>query len=86
MPHVLRRRPCPERSARVVKAKYAGEVVAAKVIDLSQSAELCEAFLTEASRLSHLRHPHVVTLYGIALTRSSKGVVLMELCAGGRCA
>ena len=31
--------------------------------------------------LQHLRHPNVVTLYGIALTKT-KGIVIMELCEG----
>lgn len=31
--------------------------------------------------LQHLRHPNVVALYGIALTKT-KGIVVMELCEG----
>lgn len=43
------------RSGRVLKALYNHEAVAAKIINISKSAELEEAFLTEACRLSRLR-------------------------------
>lgn len=44
---------------------------------------LQEGFLTECSRLARLRHPNIITLLGISMTRSGKGIVLMEYAEGG---
>lgn len=41
----------------------------------------CAACVQEAMHLQHLRHPNVVALYGIALSKT-KGIVVMELCEG----
>ena len=41
----------------------------------------CANCVQEATHLQHLRHPNVVALYGIALTKT-KGIVVMELCEG----
>ena len=41
----------------------------------------CTNCVQEATHLQHLRHPNVVALYGIALTKT-KGIVVMELCEG----
>ncbi|KAI7843630.1 hypothetical protein COHA_002870 [Chlorella ohadii] len=67
-------------TAHVFKALYRGEVVAAKELKTGPGANSAarKAFLTEAMHLQHLRHPNVVTLYGIALTKT-KGIVIMEL-------
>ncbi|KAL4434077.1 hypothetical protein ABPG75_000518 [Micractinium tetrahymenae] len=68
-------------SARVVKALYRGEVVAAKEMDLAASPSVQEAFLTEALLLHALRHPHVIGFYGVML-RGTTGVVLQEFAEG----
>lgn len=44
---------------------------------------LQESFLTECSRLAHLRHPNIISLLGISLTRN-KGIMLLELAEGGQ--
>jgi serine/threonine protein kinase len=46
------------------------------------------ALLQEAARLADLRHPHVVSLYGVfagqdSETRAPAAVMVMELCARG---
>lgn len=73
--------PSPPRSCRVYKALLHGDLVAAKEVDIGRSPAMRELFLSEASRLAQLRHPHIVTLFGLSLT-PSKGVVFMELCEG----
>ncbi|EFN51486.1 hypothetical protein CHLNCDRAFT_140122 [Chlorella variabilis] len=64
-------------SGCVCKAVYRGEVVAAKVVDVGQSAELQNVFVTEALRLQALRHPHVVSFFGCSIL-GAKGVLLTE--------
>ncbi|KAL4431314.1 hypothetical protein ABPG75_006570 [Micractinium tetrahymenae] len=68
-------------SCRVYKALLHGDLCAAKEVDIGRSASMRQLFLAEASKLAQLRHPHIVTLFGLALT-PTKGVVLMELCEG----
>ena len=48
-------------------------------------AAMCvqESFLTEWSRLAQLRHPHIITMLGMAVTKG-QGMLLMEL-AEGKC-
>ncbi|PRW56736.1 Serine threonine- kinase CTR1 [Chlorella sorokiniana] len=69
-------------SGYVVKARFQHDQVAAKVFDMSKSQELRESFLTECSRLAHLRHPNIITLLGLSLTRSNKGIMLLEFAEG----
>lgn len=42
-----------------------------------------ESFLTECSLLAQLRHPHIITMLGMAVTKG-QGMLLMEL-AEGKC-
>ncbi|KAL4452702.1 hypothetical protein ABPG75_008364 [Micractinium tetrahymenae] len=68
-------------SGTVFRAEFRGEPVAAKEVQLGHSAAAQEAFVLEAERLHQLRHAHVVTLYGVALS-GPIGVLLMEYCGG----
>ncbi len=70
--------PC---SCRVYKALLHGDLVAAKEVEIGDAPGMRELFLAEASKLAQLRHPHVITLFGLSLT-PDKGVVFMELCEG----
>ncbi|KAL4420111.1 hypothetical protein ABPG77_000282, partial [Micractinium sp. CCAP 211/92] len=67
--------------ATVYKVMFRGEVVAAKEVDLGRSPAVQQLFVQEAERLHQLRHAHVVTLYGVALS-GSRGIILMEYCSG----
>lgn len=42
-----------------------------------RSLEVQQQFVREAERLHQLRHPHVVALYGVALS-GPQGILLME--------
>ncbi|KAL4438479.1 hypothetical protein ABPG77_000127 [Micractinium sp. CCAP 211/92] len=68
-------------SCRVYKALLHGDLVAAKEVEIGDAPGMRELFLAEASKLAQLRHPHVITLFGLSLT-PDKGVVFMELCEG----
>ncbi|KAL4445436.1 hypothetical protein ABPG77_011261 [Micractinium sp. CCAP 211/92] len=68
-------------SGRVLRARFNGEVVAAKEFPLERGIEVQESFRTEATRLQQLRHPHIVSLYAVSLL-GGRGVLLMEYCSG----
>ncbi|PRW45638.1 serine threonine- kinase receptor R831 [Chlorella sorokiniana] len=68
-------------SAHVYKALFNGELVACKEIDLEQSKEMQEAFVTEATRLHALRHPNIIAFFGICVA-NGKGIVIMEFAEG----
>lgn len=73
----------PSCSGRVIKARYNGELVAAKEMPLQRGVEAQQAFLEEAAALVSVRHPHLVIFRGVALEHDgSKGILLMELCEG----
>ena len=50
---------------------------AASASPLPRSPDVQQQFVREAERLHQLRHPHVVALYGVALS-GPKGILLME--------
>ncbi|KAI7842434.1 hypothetical protein COHA_004073 [Chlorella ohadii] len=68
-------------SGVVYKARFRGETVAAKEVDLGRSAAVQSLFVTEAERLHQLRHANIVTLYGVCLA-GPIGILLMEYAAG----
>ncbi|PRW45625.1 hypothetical protein C2E21_6054 [Chlorella sorokiniana] len=68
-------------SGVVYKARFRGETVAAKEVDLGRSSSVQSLFVTEAERLHQLRHANIVTLYGVCLA-GPIGILLMEYAAG----
>jgi serine/threonine protein kinase len=63
---------------------YRGEPVAAKQVAVGRGAAPLRALLEEAQRMAALRHPHLVTFYGVSLDGGrGSGALVMELCEGG---
>lgn len=63
-------------SATVYKARFRGETVAAKEVELGRSAAIQAMFVQEAERLHQLRHANIVGLMGVCLSGPT-GVLLM---------
>ncbi|KAL4425260.1 hypothetical protein ABPG75_009276 [Micractinium tetrahymenae] len=67
--------------ASVFLARFNGEIVAAKEIDIGMSQQNRDAFIQDAVSLHALRHQNVVAFYGLSIA-GRKGVVLCEYCEG----
>ncbi|KAL4439258.1 hypothetical protein ABPG77_004160 [Micractinium sp. CCAP 211/92] len=68
-------------SATVFQARFRGQAVAVKVMNVGQSTEAQKVFIREAARMQQLRHDHIVSFLGISLD-GPNAMLIMEYCPG----
>lgn len=70
-------------TAKVYEGRWSDRTVAVKVLMVMDlTPDLVQSFLREATLLQQLKHPHVVSIYGISVMPPSMCLV-MERCARG---